>query len=158
MIVTPIKIGRITSSSQSNLQLSLGFIVEREGVEGFIDLTIRERFRTQRTSVVNMVSRNIKDIYANIGFVIIIAIFIIIVVIIIVVIIIMVIITSTSFSRWFYSTLPISYFAFFSKIIIKKELNGEDVVTFNNNMGWCKRNHSWGYQYLLLSGLIVSFR
>ena len=67
MIVTPIKIGRITSSSQSNLQLSLGFIVEREGVEGFIDLTIRERFRTQRTSVVNMVSRNIKDIYANIG-------------------------------------------------------------------------------------------
>mgnify|MGYP000547882260 CR=1 FL=1 len=67
MIVTPIKIGRITSSSQSNLQLSLGFIVEREGVEGFIDLAIRERFRTQRTSVVNMVSRNIKDIYANIG-------------------------------------------------------------------------------------------
>ena len=37
------------------------------GVEGFINLTIRERFRTQRTSVVNMVSRNIKDIYANIG-------------------------------------------------------------------------------------------
>ena len=36
-------------------------------MEGFIDLTIRERFRTQRTSVVNMVSRNIKDIYANIG-------------------------------------------------------------------------------------------
>ena len=67
MIVTPIRIGRITSSSQSNLQLSLGFIVEREGVEGFIDLAIRERFRTQRTSVVNMVSRNIKDIYANIG-------------------------------------------------------------------------------------------
>ena len=60
MIVTPIKIGRITSSSQSNLQLSLGFIAEREGVEGFIDLT-------QRTSVVNMVSTNIKDIYANIG-------------------------------------------------------------------------------------------
>ena len=67
MIVTPIKIGRITSSSQSNLQLSLGFIVEREAVEGFIDLTIRERFRTQRTSVVNTVSTNIKDIYANIG-------------------------------------------------------------------------------------------
>ena len=57
MIVTPIEI----------LQLSLSFIVERESVEGFIDLTIRERFRTQRTSVVNTVSTNIKDIYANIG-------------------------------------------------------------------------------------------
>ena len=57
MIVTPIEI----------LQLSLSFIVERENVEGFIDLTIRERFRTQRTSVVNTVSTNIKDIYANIG-------------------------------------------------------------------------------------------
>ena len=34
---------------------------------GFINLTIRERFRTQRTSVVNTVSKNIKDIYANIG-------------------------------------------------------------------------------------------
>ena len=67
MIVTPIKIGLITSSSLSNLQLSLAFIVEREGVEGFIDLTIRESFRTQRTSVLNMVSTNIKDIYANIG-------------------------------------------------------------------------------------------
>lgn len=57
MIVTPIEI----------LQLSLSFIVERESGEGFIDLTIRERFRTQRTSVVNTVSANIKDIYANIG-------------------------------------------------------------------------------------------
>ena len=67
MIITLIKIGRITSLSKSNLQLSLGFSVEREGVEGFTDLTIRERFQTQRTSVVNTVSTNIKDIYANIG-------------------------------------------------------------------------------------------
>ena len=51
----------------------------------------------------------------------------------------MVIITSTSFSRWFSSTLPISYFAFSLKIIIKKELNGEDVVTFNNNV----KNTAW---------------
>lgn len=41
MIITPIKIGRITSSSQSNILLSLGFIGERKGVGGFINLTIR---------------------------------------------------------------------------------------------------------------------
>ena len=34
---------------------------------GFINLTIRERLQTQRNSVVNTFSTNIKDIYANIG-------------------------------------------------------------------------------------------
>ena len=34
---------------------------------GFINPTIRERLQTQRNSVVNTFSTNIKDIYANIG-------------------------------------------------------------------------------------------